>query len=64
MKNKSSRRNFFKVLLGSSAAAAFINSNSSPADTEKPKKLSQLSGKQSGYHETQHIRNYYNKINF
>ena len=63
MTSKNSRRVFFKALLGSTTAAVVLNSKLSSAQAEKSKKTTPVK-KQSGYHETQHIRDYYNKINF
>ncbi len=61
MKTENNRRRFFKQLLGASTAIGVLSAPTSQAEKtavkakEKPAR---------GYHETDHIRDYYKKINF
>ncbi len=61
MKPENHRRHFFKQLLGASAAAGVLSASTSQAE-KKPLKTEEKPAR--GYHETDHIRDYYKKINF
>ncbi|WP_198246207.1 formate dehydrogenase [methane-oxidizing endosymbiont of Gigantopelta aegis] len=56
------RRQFFKTLIGASAATSVLTLTSSKAKNQSPPTTQTMPSQ--GYHETQHIRDYYNKINF
>jgi len=61
MKPEKNRRRFFKQLLGASAAVGVLSASSSQAEKNS---IETKEKNARGYHETEHIRDYYRKINF
>jgi hypothetical protein len=61
MKVENNRRHFFKQLLGTSAALGVLSAAPSQAQKTATKTEEKTS---KGYHETDHVRDYYQKINF
>ena len=62
MQTDNHRRQFFKALIGTSAAAGVLTLTSCTEKNQSNPPARTTSSR--GYHETQHIRDYYNKINF
>lgn len=63
MLHRKSRRTFIKGLLGAAAAVGVPVAVKAAAEDAFDVKAADTATKR-GYHETDHIRDYYNKVNF